>query len=697
MGKDLRFDALIVVTADDFNRLLPVYPKLISRFSYGKICFISPHEVDSLIQNARELQDKARWIDENKVIKFDDVHRCMSKRLAEALNGRELPRGMTGWYYQQFLKMQYSEICEDEYYMVWDGDTVPCRDINMFNKDTGKPYLDMKHEYHQDYFDTMSIILPGLKKVIERSFIAEHMLIRTDIMQNLIKDIEKNNSIPGTKFWEKIINAIPPEKFSASAFSEFETYGTYVAIKYPDVYKLRDWHSFRLGAQFFGINTITDSDIKWLSKDFDAISFEKNQQMIGDGNSFFNDPYYQEKLSAKQMLQAIQMEFNGGYKEVWADDPVTMKNANRTAGRFVNGKGIDNRTLFVIVADSNLQLLELSITGIKESLSLSNYKIIVVSSPDKDIDDYLSNMPEVIHISNDEQFGFYKSINKAVEATKKTEYKDWDVYAIKSGTRVIFDSIHFLKQALYSQDTVGAVGSVSNLAGNKQKLDVSFTTPEEYIAFGEKNNVLMDKPFIERVNLSGNSIMIKREVLDKAGGFAEDYESDGPIADADLSFRIMKLGYKLILVRNSFVYRQNWDECEDVINNNDLQKLNSKVGFDVLKVLNSDLNAISSIPFTETERFNMIEVECGIGSTMKAVKSLYPNAQVVGIEKNVNIADLASKTETVFNSFAELKKNIEGPAFNLIMISEKCLDSLDDSEKGILGSMCYEDFKVVAK
>ena len=86
-------------------------------------------------------------------------------------------------------------------------------------------------------------------------------------------------------------------------------------MRFPDAYKLRDWHSFRLGSQFFGIDTITDRDFKWLSKDFDAISFEKNQAMFGDGNTFFNDPAYQEKLSAKQMLQAVHLQADSSYTQ----------------------------------------------------------------------------------------------------------------------------------------------------------------------------------------------------------------------------------------------------------------------------------------------------------------------------------------------------------------------------------------------
>ncbi len=340
MGKE-HFDTLVVITPNDCKRLTKLYPRLVDNINYGRICFVGVQEVGDVLKADEYLADKTGWIDENSLIPFAEVHACIAERMKGILAGRELPRGITGWYYQQFLKMQYAFVCSDKYYMVWDGDTIPCKELIMFQPESGKPYLDLKLEHHPEYFETMSVILPGFRKVIERSFISEHMLFRCDIMKHLISDIEANDNIPGTRFWEKIINAIPESKIQSSAFSEFETYGTYAALKYMDVYKLRDWHSFRQGGTFFSIDTICDRDFEWLSKDFYAISFEKGHEVREDNKNLFDNPYYQEKLSAKQMLQAAQMEYTEGYKEIWADDKNAMSNANISCGEY---RGTDEDT-----------------------------------------------------------------------------------------------------------------------------------------------------------------------------------------------------------------------------------------------------------------------------------------------------------------------------------------------------------------
>ncbi len=310
------YDALIMITAKDFERNKNNYCKLVKCIPARKLFFVGNAEVGLLVE-AENLGERVEFINEDNILPFSKVHEVMTEHMASLLNGKDLPRGVTGWYYQQFLKMQYAMNCADEYYLVWDGDTIPCAEFSMFNEELELPYLDMKREFHKEYFDTLEMLLPGMRKCIEKSFIAEHMLFRCDIMKRLIKDIEENASISGRCFWEKIINCIDVSVIQNGGFSEFETYGTYVCFKYPTAYRLRDWHSFRLGGEFFDPNTISDEDYKWLSRDFFAISFEKGHFVREDHKNLFDNKEYQEKLTARQMLEIAQEEFHDGYLEVW--------------------------------------------------------------------------------------------------------------------------------------------------------------------------------------------------------------------------------------------------------------------------------------------------------------------------------------------------------------------------------------------
>ncbi len=322
------FDTLVVITPNDFLRLRRNYSRLVKWLPDGRITFIGSDKVGELVEESNESirsqiqqpageeipEDRLGFVNENDVIPFDDVHKVMAEKMAPLLKGQELPRGITGWYYQQFLKMEYSRLCKGEYYMSWDGDTVPCKKVVMFN-DAGVPYLDLKHEYNELYFTTMGKLIPGLKKFIEPSFISEHMLFRCDIMKQLISKIEANDSISGGRFYEKIINCIPLEDIQENGFSEFETYGSFVCLTSPQAYKLREWFSFRLAGEFFDPEIISDDDYEWLGRDFDAISFEKGMNVREDHKNLFDNKEYQSKLSARQMLKIAQEEFKDGYIE----------------------------------------------------------------------------------------------------------------------------------------------------------------------------------------------------------------------------------------------------------------------------------------------------------------------------------------------------------------------------------------------
>lgn len=128
----------------------------------------------------------------------------------------ENARDRTGWYLQQFLKMGYARVCDDEYYLSWDADTMPLKDIAMFSAES-RPIFDLKEEFHPPYFETLSRLFhSAVVKRVEKSFISEHMLFSTAIMKELLDEIEADDTLKGDRFFEKIICAIDEKYLSGS-------------------------------------------------------------------------------------------------------------------------------------------------------------------------------------------------------------------------------------------------------------------------------------------------------------------------------------------------------------------------------------------------------------------------------------------------------------------------------------------------
>lgn len=174
-----------------------------------------------------------------------------------------------GWYYQQFLKMGFALTpYADEQYLIWDSDNIPTSKFDLFDEQ-GRIIFRYKNACHQPYFETMPKIT-GLGKVVDVSFIAEHMLIKTRYMRDLIELIG-NCLAEGDVWWKKIIKASPADK--NHTFSEFETYGTYVYVHYPNEIVLQKLHTFRRAGKLFG-RAIKEKEIALFDGVLEILSIE---------------------------------------------------------------------------------------------------------------------------------------------------------------------------------------------------------------------------------------------------------------------------------------------------------------------------------------------------------------------------------------------------------------------------------------
>ena len=313
-----KIQVIIPTITKDYLRMRHIQPERVLKYlPVSELIFIGNKELCDLINE--DTADKfadlpIRAVNEEELVKRQPVVDLINERVKK-IDYELVSPVRPGWYYQQFLKMSFSKICEGDHYMSWDMDTVPLRNIEMFDEDK-RPVFDIKNEFIPGYFKTIENLL-GLKKIKEGSFISEHMVFRKDYMQEVIRAIE-GSPLAGTEYWEKVIEAID-EDYITLGFSEFETYGTYVTAKHPDSYSERRFRSLRRGSWFVKESDVTEDDLRWLSGDYDAVTFE-NADQIPDMVQLFRNPKYRNNMSAKKFYETIlESGYFGEYKDGWLD------------------------------------------------------------------------------------------------------------------------------------------------------------------------------------------------------------------------------------------------------------------------------------------------------------------------------------------------------------------------------------------
>ena len=176
-----------------------------------------------------------------------------------------------GWYFQQFLKMAVCDFPDiSEHYLIWDSDTIMLQPIQFFSQE-GTVFIKSKLDTHDPYLETYRNLLKRGPQV-DFSFIVEHFMVKKQFMKELITAIA--DQPPSNQLWVwKIMNAIDQAHLSHAGFSEYETYGNFVSMHYPESIICRPLPSCRYGSTDFGLSP-NKYDLFSLSLRYSYVSFE---------------------------------------------------------------------------------------------------------------------------------------------------------------------------------------------------------------------------------------------------------------------------------------------------------------------------------------------------------------------------------------------------------------------------------------
>ncbi len=327
----------------------------------------------------------------------------------------------------------------------------------------------------------------------------------------------------------------------------------------------------------------------------------------------------------------------------------------------------------VILTYNNLEYTKVCINSIKKYNGYDNCEIIIVDNNSTDgTAEWIKEQEGIKYILNEENKGFPIGCNQGIGVAKR----DNDIFLLNNDTVIMPNSIFNLRMGLYSSEEIGATGSISNSVSYYQQINECYDDFDGYINFSLKNNITNENSYEERIKLVGFALLIKRCVLDKVGLLDERF-TPGNFEDDDISLRIIMEGYKLLLCKDSYIhhfgsisFKENSEKYTDILKINS-DKFMEKWGFRSEHYNSIRYDLIGLMDKKYNEPINILQIGCGTGATLLAIKDKYPNSNLYGIEFNENASILARKNAQISaEKIKEDKINYEDEYFDYIIFSD---------------------------
>ncbi len=207
------YDIIISAEPTEVDRLRRGLPLIEENLGHDKIIMLCSAKTHEPFE-----QSGVEWIDE--------------EALLPEVNGQP--------HFQEFLLMYYAVVCDKEYYLMWDANTVPIRPLYFRNR-LGEMFFDSTPERNG-------------------------VLVKTSIMREMI------NELGGQDFWRRLLNMIAADKSKAANFSAATVYFSYLHSRYPQLCRPRPLKAQANGCAIFD-RPLSADELRMLP--YDAITFEK--------------------------------------------------------------------------------------------------------------------------------------------------------------------------------------------------------------------------------------------------------------------------------------------------------------------------------------------------------------------------------------------------------------------------------------
>ncbi|MBW6409249.1 bifunctional glycosyltransferase family 2 protein/class I SAM-dependent methyltransferase [Clostridium weizhouense] len=329
-------------------------------------------------------------------------------------------------------------------------------------------------------------------------------------------------------------------------------------------------------------------------------------------------------------------------------------------------------TSIIILTYNQLEYTKLCIESIRRFTPENCYEIIVIDNNSTDgTVDWLKKQEDLKLILNERNLGFPVGCNQGIDVAKGE-----NILLLNNDTIVTPNWLNNLEKALYSKDNIGAVGAITNNCSNAQQIGVAYNDIQEMLEFSEKINISNEEKWLYKNRLVGFCYLIKKEVLNKVG-VLDPLFTPGNYEDDDISLRILKEGYYLLLCNDCFIHHFGSVSFSKDMNAYSMYfainkaKLDFKWGFNISYSNNSRNDLIEMMDCDARKKIKVLEIGCGAGATLIELKNKFKNVELYGIEINEKAAEIAKGiSNTIVGNIENMEISYEENFFDYIILGD---------------------------
>lgn len=338
----------------------------------------------------------------------------------------------------------------------------------------------------------------------------------------------------------------------------------------------------------------------------------------------------------------------------------------------------------IVVAYNHLDYTKKCIESLLKYTAGIDFELIVVNNGSTDGTlEYFHTLRDVKIVDLKENRGTSGGINSGFEAATG-EY----VLFVSNDLLLTPNWANNLLYCIEADKKIGMVVPASNISSNMQIVSFDYTDDDALYSFARAYNKSDKTKWEERIRLVTYAFIVRYDLFKEIGGMDEDFNSG--FDDDDISFRVRRMGYKLILAMDTFVYHfgsvtlsQEYNHELIILKNR--EKFIKKYNLDSWHSAGFDANAVDFLDYPlNKDEINILGINPLCGGTILQLKNKLAGVGINNIklygftEDERYYADLKTICEDVsFDGINNISNYFKDKSFDYIVV-EGQIESFKD-------------------